>query len=83
MNGIQRLNRSRKRLQGTPQHWRYHFDDGIRADQTADGVAVRVLKPTRVDPVPDFALEQPTWNNSFIPLACQAVGGPGATELSR
>jgi len=59
VNGIQRANRGGKRLQGTPQDRRYHFDDGNPIEESAGGIAVRVLKPTRVDPVPDFALEKP------------------------
>ena len=53
------LNRDWKRLQGAPQYWWHHFDDCDPADQAADGFTMRVLKPTRVDAVPDFALEQP------------------------
>jgi hypothetical protein len=49
---------------GAPQRRRHHFDHGNSADQAARGIAVRVLKLMRIDPVPDFAFEQETTDRS-------------------
>ena len=57
MDSVQCANWNRKGLKGAPQYRRHHFDNGNLADQAADGIAVRILKPTRIDPVPDFAFE--------------------------
>jgi hypothetical protein len=39
VNRIQRANRGRKRLQGTRQDRRYHFDDGNSIQQPAFGAS--------------------------------------------
>jgi hypothetical protein len=57
LDSIQCANWNWKRVKGAPQYRRRHFDYSNSADQAADGIAVRVLKPTRIDPVPDFAFE--------------------------
>jgi hypothetical protein len=40
VNGIERANGNRKRLEGAPQHWRHHLDDGDPPDQGADRSAM-------------------------------------------
>jgi hypothetical protein len=47
----------RRRLQGAPHNRRHHFDHGDPINQGAREVAVRFLKPARIDMVPDFTLE--------------------------
>ena len=57
MDGVQCADWNRKRIKGAPQYGRHHFDDANSADQAADGIAVGVLEPTRINPVPNFAFE--------------------------
>jgi hypothetical protein len=72
MNGIQRANENRKWLKGAPQDCRHHFGNSDPADQAADGNAVRILKPTRIDTIPNSAFEQPARNDR---LSHSALGG--------
>jgi len=69
MNRIQGSHRLGKGLQGSGQYGLSQFYQGQTAQQRANFVCVRIRQFPRVNPRPDFILDEPAGNQRLLPEA--------------